>query len=155
MHKGYWRCHNRSSAFIRCLHESACPGGGTVGTCGEGHRGPLCAVCEPGLVDVECRKCSVAKAVVVILGPMLLLLLLLVWTTFRAFVRHPASKRLLTISIWKRSISFLQTMSSLKEVCGAGGVWFEIHFHRNPLRSCSGRDSFLRAHCIGQWRART
>lgn len=45
--KGYWRVHNSSDSFMRCVNVAHCQGG--AGSPCSAHRtGPLCALCELG-----------------------------------------------------------------------------------------------------------
>jgi len=56
---GYWRASNESMEVLQCGEVEACTGNGTS-TCAEGHRGPLCELCEEGwaMADGVCVGCG-------------------------------------------------------------------------------------------------
>ena len=62
----WWRSSPASLDFYQCLHPDIClPGDGAGDTaCAEGHRGPLCGVCQDGWFEFagKCRECSGGNA---------------------------------------------------------------------------------------------
>eukprot|EP00161_Ancyromonas_sigmoides_P007693 TRINITY_DN1941_c0_g1_i1.p1 TRINITY_DN1941_c0_g1~~TRINITY_DN1941_c0_g1_i1.p1 ORF type:complete len:2874 (-),score=743.10 TRINITY_DN1941_c0_g1_i1:38-8659(-) len=55
---GYWYDGTAVGAFLKCDGTTQCPGG-TALTCGEGHSGRVCSICDPGWYKLrsECRAC--------------------------------------------------------------------------------------------------
>ena len=120
----HWRPHNRTHTFAECptfRPDRACLAGFEVGTCGPSaeaprFQGPLCGVCVAGYMGKECRTCGEIswQRTLSLLGGAYLLIV--TWTTVRAFHQDANSKRLLTISTWKRTIGYLQTLGTIQPV---------------------------------------
>ena len=114
----FWRCDRRTATFVRCpafLPDKTCMAGDLQGACAPNHKGPMCAACASGFVGPGCEACT-GFHVATLFAFGALYGLVFVWTLVRAFVQDPQSRRLLTISVWKRIIGFFQTLYCLQPV---------------------------------------
>ena len=129
---GYWRAHPDTLAFVRCpewLPEGTCMANFTQGTCAGGHTGFLCGTCKAGHGGIECTRCYGGFEIAKLVAFIAIYLAIFGWTTVRAYIQDAHSKRLLTISAWKRAIGFFQTLGVLAS-CFIGMPWLQTVFEQ-------------------------
>ena len=106
--EGYWRHNTTTLAFMPCpewLPSDTCRANYTVGTCRpDFSEGPLCAVCVQGRAGRSCDNCTEIRPATQLALFGSVYFMVFSWTTLRAFMQDATSKRLLTISVWKRTI---------------------------------------------------
>ena len=117
-----WRMSEHTRTFLRCpdfVGDGTCLANRSVGACAAGHRGPLCGDCARGWAGRPCTDCRTINPVGRLVGFCLGASVVLLWTLFRAYQQDAESKRLLTISMWKRTLNFLQTLGAIQPVLSA------------------------------------